>query len=298
MAEGLLAPVRLDAFEPQPGARQITLQLVMMRSLLVDELVEFNSMSVEQAMSKAALLKTLHLEWQDIVEIANLEMFDSAEVLYLQHNRIEVIRGLESMPRLQFLALHSNRIRKVEHLSHLSELEFLDLSDNLIEMFDVKELPESINILNLKGNPCADSRWHVDRLRHHLSQLAILDGVELPETLGAADLAQSGLSLVLEEGALPQETLQGLSAFSKREELQSGVAASIADQIAAYSLEADADFEGFGGKVEGAVSRSQARRRADNSQRPGSSQGAELAGSKRAVFEDVRIRQFHGEADD
>merc|ERR1711879_184755 len=115
---------------------------------------EFEAMDADAALEKARTLKQIRLEFLGIAEIENLDAFDEAEVLYMQHNRIPRIEGLESMLRLQFLALHGNQISVVENLRHLRELVFLDLSKNKIEDFDLRELPASIRILRMHGNPC------------------------------------------------------------------------------------------------------------------------------------------------
>ena len=63
---------------------------------------------------------------------------------------------MESLKNLMFLTLASNKIKQIEGLAHFKKLGFLDLSDNLITSFDIDELPQSLTILNLSGNPCTD----------------------------------------------------------------------------------------------------------------------------------------------
>ncbi|OLP96560.1 Ankyrin-3 [Symbiodinium microadriaticum] len=117
---------------------------------------------------KCPLFQRLHLQWQGFAEICGLEPFESAEVLYLQANRIERIENLECMPRLQFLALQCNRIAVVENLLCLPDLEFLDLSRNEIAKLDVKQLPKKINMLNFRGNACAEAPDYLPSLLAHL----------------------------------------------------------------------------------------------------------------------------------
>mmetsp|Transcript_57519 Transcript_57519/g.100724 ORF Transcript_57519/g.100724 Transcript_57519/m.100724 type:complete len:308 (+) Transcript_57519:76-999(+) len=245
--------------EPRPKAQKINLQLVMKSSSTKEELGDYDKLSFEEVLEKAQTLKTLHLEWQSIAEIANLEPFEATEVLYLQYNRIERIEGLDFMPKLQFLALQHNQIKVVENLLHLRELEFLDLSGNQITELNTSELPQSINILKLKDNPCAKRFDYQERLLARLPDLLYLDGKELQ----AAEQADGGLP-ALSGGCEEELTLtsgeRGLGAYYRREELQDGMRANTHDMIEAYSIEVLAD-EDFSGRVDSAVKRSDARRK-------------------------------------
>merc|ERR1719389_1244213 len=102
-------------------------------------------------------------------------MFESCEVLYLQFNRIERIEGLESLASLEFLALQNNCIKRVENLRHLRALEFLDLRNNQIADLEENELPQSINMLNPKGNPCTEVQGYPSKLLKRLPDLGVLD---------------------------------------------------------------------------------------------------------------------------
>jgi len=246
-----------DAFDPVPRPKAITLRQVMEHSLTKAELAEYNALSADDALERARTLKTLHLEWQQIGEIANLEPFESVEVLYIQFNQIERIEGLDCMPKLQFLALQGNRIAQVENLLCLKELEFLDLSKNLIQRLDERQLPETVNILNLRENPCTSAEGYRERLLSRLPELAYLDGEEL--------VAQAAEGTSGTEQAMPQEQQlaageQGLSAYWKKDELQSGIEATTAERIQAYSVEALADVEDLGRRAEEAADRSRQRR--------------------------------------
>lgn len=103
---------------------------------------------------KAMLKKrSLRLDWLDIGKIDNLDAFTHVEELYLQYNLIETIENLDTHHQLTFLALAGNRIRHVQNLKQLHNLKFLDLSMNYIEKVDVSELPQSLCVLRLAGNP-------------------------------------------------------------------------------------------------------------------------------------------------
>jgi len=249
--------------EPPQKPTKITLQLALGCSSVKADLGDYNKLSAEEVYEKAQCLKTLHLEWQNIVEIANLDPLESVEVLYLQYNRIEHIEGLDGMPKLQFLALQGNRIENIENLEHLSELEFLDLSCNRINSFAVAELPKSIAILNLKENPCATAPDHQERLQAHLPDLAYLDGIQLQEDDALAGVASSGPHALAGSSADVQldASDQGLSAYYRKDGLQLGMAANIEEQIQAYGCEALGDVDGFTEQTDAAVKRSEWRRK-------------------------------------
>lgn len=255
----------MEAAPPDPGARPkaVTLRLVMERSLTPEELVEYDKLSEDEALARAQALKTLHLEWQNIGEIGSLDLFDSAEVLYMQFNRIERIENLECLPRLQFLALQGNRISVVENLQQLCMLEFLDLSRNQIQRLDEQELPPSINMLNLRENPCTKAFDYSERVLRRLAGLLVFDGAQLQNPQGgSAASAPGGAAKGLEEAADHAQfsSSQGLSAFHDRRAMQAESAASIATKIQAYTAEVLADVEGFAEHLEGALDRSRARR--------------------------------------
>jgi len=247
-------------FDPAPRPKQITLKLVMQNSLPKEEADAYDQLSMEEVLARAQSLTTLHLEWQTIGEIANLECFDAAEVVYLQYNRIPRIEGLEGMPRLQFLALQHNRIRVIENLLCLTALEFLDLSKNKIATLDVAELPTSICILNLKENPCTDDSGYLTRLLARLPDLGHLDGVDVGNQANV-DLSSTATCVNAASELTVSAGEKGLSAYYKRGALQSDAESGIADQIAAYATESLADVDGLSERRDVAVGRSVARQK-------------------------------------
>eukprot|EP00931_Biecheleriopsis_adriatica_P006901 TRINITY_DN108244_c0_g1_i1.p1 TRINITY_DN108244_c0_g1~~TRINITY_DN108244_c0_g1_i1.p1 ORF type:complete len:294 (-),score=58.80 TRINITY_DN108244_c0_g1_i1:180-1031(-) len=247
-----------DFWEASGQLKQITLRLVMEKSLTQAELREYDNLPEEGALERAQALKTIHLEWLGIGEIAGLEPFESAEVLYLQANLIERIDGLDCLPRLQFLALQSNRITNVENLLCLTELEFLDLSKNRIAELDVKQLPQKINMLNFRENPCTKAADYQSRLQAHLPDLYTLDGVDIGEEVAAQSTAPTPATDV---DAVLSATEQGLGAYWKRNDLHAGLTADMQDSIQAYSMESLADAD-LSRRVEEATARSRARRSA------------------------------------
>ncbi|KAL1778654.1 leucine-rich repeat-containing protein 46 [Sigmodon hispidus] len=105
-------------------------------------------------------LETVRLDREGITSIRNLEGLRNIHSLYLQSNKIQRIENLSCISSLRFLSLAGNQIRKVENLLDLQFLQFLDLSENLIEMLNLDELPQSLLILNLCGNPCTNQNGY------------------------------------------------------------------------------------------------------------------------------------------
>ncbi|XP_038941533.1 leucine-rich repeat-containing protein 46 isoform X2 [Rattus norvegicus] len=101
-------------------------------------------------------LETVRLDGEGITCIGNLERLRNIHSLYLQSNKIQRIENLACITSLRFLSLAGNQIRHVENLLDLQYLQFLDLSENLIETLKLDELPQSLLILNLCGNPCTN----------------------------------------------------------------------------------------------------------------------------------------------
>lgn len=256
----------MEGFDPEPRAKPITLRLIMENSLTKEELVAYNALDTEEAMASASKLKTMHLEWQNIAEISGLEMFELVDVLYLQHNRIGRIEGLECMPKLQFLALQSNRITVIQNLESLKELEFLDLSKNQIDDLDEDQIPATVNMLNLSGNPCTLIPDYQVRLHARLPDLFRLDGKNLEEL--PSDIAAAGVAAAVAaaESVDLLATEKGLGRFQRKGEMRSNANASIREQIEAYSVEALAEMDGVedatarSKRVEDATARSKARR--------------------------------------
>merc|ERR1711971_54187 len=139
-----------------------------------------------------------------------------------------------------------------ENLKHLQQLEVLDLSSNLIDTLDVEELPTSINCLNLRGNPCAEKPGYKERLLAHLADLAYLDGqvldtvelsrgdLQLMDSVRAVASTSSSSATLGSAAEAGEVTLsggeQGLGAYYRRDELQTGFAASIQGKLQAYNI--------------------------------------------------------------
>lgn len=77
----------------------------------------------------------------------------------------------------RFLALAGNRIRKIQNLKVLKQLKFLDLSFNCIENCDADQLPLSLFVLSLKGNPCTSDEGYRNNVTQTLPNLKELDEI-------------------------------------------------------------------------------------------------------------------------
>eukprot|EP00746_Dinoflagellata_sp_MGD_P009380 gnl/MRDRNA2_/MRDRNA2_119053_c0_seq1.p1 gnl/MRDRNA2_/MRDRNA2_119053_c0~~gnl/MRDRNA2_/MRDRNA2_119053_c0_seq1.p1 ORF type:complete len:321 (+),score=71.24 gnl/MRDRNA2_/MRDRNA2_119053_c0_seq1:59-964(+) len=239
-------------------SRKIGMQMVLENSILPEGLGDYSKLTVDGLMEKAAQLTTLHLEWMRIDEISNLEAFTGAQTMYLQYNRIEIIGGLHDLVGLQFLALQHNRIKKIENLKHLAQLQFLDLSFNKIQDLDEKEIPLSVGLLSLKGNPCTRESNYKERVVACLPDLEMLDGIELniPEIEDG-----DALPLELHDVNVTRPASSSGNAYSRKGDMHESASASISEQIERYSREVLADVHGFESTVEGIVARSVERRK-------------------------------------
>mmetsp|Transcript_17093 Transcript_17093/g.44188 ORF Transcript_17093/g.44188 Transcript_17093/m.44188 type:complete len:283 (-) Transcript_17093:84-932(-) len=123
-------------------------------------------------------LKRLRLDRQNIQELDGLDCCERATHLYLQHNIIEAIDdSFLFMRGLRFLSLDHNRITHVANLRALKELQYLGLAHNLIEEVDTGEIPQSVQFLDLYGNPCSLSPAFRLTIIENLPALLELDQV-------------------------------------------------------------------------------------------------------------------------
>ena len=153
-------------------SKEITLRLVTDHNI-----PNKSSMSSDDIVSALGRLSHIRLDRLGITKIDNLESLGPVTNLYLQQNHIEQIENLEALGNLRFLTLAGNKIKKIENLKHFKKLKFLDLSSNFIENVSTDELPHSLLILSLKGNPCAEKEDYRNTIAQKLTNLKELDGV-------------------------------------------------------------------------------------------------------------------------
>ncbi|XP_062588425.1 SH3 domain-binding protein 5-like [Saccostrea cucullata] len=155
---------------------RLSLHLIVKRHLPP----EVKDSSHEKILEALQKITHLRLDRENISDIDGLELLsDKVTNIYLQHNQIRRIENLECLRNLKFLTLSGNQIQCVENLRHLEKLYFLDLSFNQVKDFDIDEFPQSLIILNLKGNPCTTHPDHRGRIIQDLPKLKQLDEVEI-----------------------------------------------------------------------------------------------------------------------
>ena len=109
----------------------------------------------EEEESKMLLEATIFmLNGKRISKIANLEIYENLQELYLSNNYITEICGLEHLISLQVLNLKGNYIKEIKNIKHLNKLEILDISYNEIDKFAIEELPcDNLYYVYLFDNP-------------------------------------------------------------------------------------------------------------------------------------------------
>lgn len=134
----------------------------------------YEDLTYEEKLERLMDLETLHLEWAQITRIDNLELFSRIKTLHLQHNQIQAIENLEFLTDLEYLSLAGNLITRVCGLRTLSKLLCLNLADNQIGRFDLREIPEQVALLSVKGNPGSTS----DLTRQILIKFEMLEDLD------------------------------------------------------------------------------------------------------------------------
>ncbi|XP_069607821.1 leucine-rich repeat-containing protein 46 [Ranitomeya imitator] len=121
-------------------------------------------------------LRTVRLDREGITTLKNLEVVKEVHSLYLQENLIKKIENIDVLKNLCFLSLSWNKVEEIQNIQSLTNLQFLDISHNLIRKLDARELPQSLVILNLTGNPCTKAKNYRQKVLGALPVLQQLDG--------------------------------------------------------------------------------------------------------------------------
>jgi len=119
------------------------------------------------------------LEWQDIVQIDNLELFSNLRSLHLQYNLIQKLENLEFLTKLEYLSLEGNLIPKIENLKTLKNLLYLNLANNKIQSLDLSQIPAEISLLKLGGNPCTENEDYRAEVIQYFEFIDELDGISV-----------------------------------------------------------------------------------------------------------------------
>lgn len=108
---------------------------------------------------------SLRLSFRNIIEVSNLNNFDSLLTLRLDNNIIDKIANLGHLKQLTWLDLSFNNIREIEGLDELHNLLDLSLYDNQIEEISGRlDGCPNLNILSLGRNNIKDLK-QIDYLR-------------------------------------------------------------------------------------------------------------------------------------
>ncbi|XP_034099830.1 dynein regulatory complex subunit 3 [Drosophila albomicans] len=162
---------------PEPGI----INLQMIKSAYLEEGQRGETRRLHQLQPVVLeRIKTLRLEFKNILRIDHLWVLPNLTKLCLNCNKIEVIEhigmltalkelnlsfnyitkieNLETLVNLEVLSLFSNHIKKIENLETLDKLVILSIGNNMIDKFDGIErlrFVSSLKVLNLEGNPIA-----------------------------------------------------------------------------------------------------------------------------------------------
>ena len=137
-------------------------EIVLNNKIILDAVKMYNKLSSQYAKeqkeeeeSKMLLEATIFmLNGKRISKIANLEIYENLQELYLINNYITEICGLEHLISLQVLNLKGNYIKEIKNIKHLNKLEILDISYNEIDKFAIEELPcDNLYYVYLFDNP-------------------------------------------------------------------------------------------------------------------------------------------------
>jgi len=107
---------------------------------------------------------SLRLSWKNIIEVSNLNNFDSLTTLRLDNNIIDKIANLNHLRQLTWLDLSFNNIREIEGLDQLHNLLDLSLYHNQIEEIKGLDSCPKLNILSLGHNGIKELK-QIDYLR-------------------------------------------------------------------------------------------------------------------------------------
>merc|ERR1719473_2613262 len=119
---------------------------------------------------------SLLLSFLNIIEVSNLNNFDSLTTLRLDNNIIETMENLWHLKTLTWLDLSFNNISKIEGLDDLVNLTDLSLYNNHIEHITGLSNCKKLNIISLGRNNISDLK-EIEKL-HEFKQLrcVCLDG--------------------------------------------------------------------------------------------------------------------------
>eukprot|EP00128_Syssomonas_multiformis_P005692 Colp12_sorted_trinity150504_noHs@16626 len=100
-------------------------------------------------------IKSLRLDFKNILKIDNLWGFQNLTKLQLDNNVIEKIENLDSLVNLEWLDLSFNNIEVIEGLDKLTKLTDLTLFNNRITTLQNMDALTQLNVLSIGNNQLA-----------------------------------------------------------------------------------------------------------------------------------------------
>lgn len=171
---------------------------------------EIHNQKTDDLVEKIIHLTHVRLDRAELTTVPRIDFLPRLTNLYLHHNNITLMKNLECLPHLRFLSLAFNKISNIEGIQKLHELGFLDLSKNCIEHLDVTELPQSIVIVNLFGNPCTNNHGYRQSIESYLENVKSLDNVPFQTNESSSDGEEDN-----DEDEINQTGNVGTSAINK-----------------------------------------------------------------------------------
>lgn len=102
-------------------------------------------------------LQILELRGNKLKDLKGLVRLDSLKELYVAENNLESLNGIEDTPCLKKIHARKNKIVSFAAFPDLKGLIYLNLRENLVtKIDDVAKVCESVQILNLLGNPLSE----------------------------------------------------------------------------------------------------------------------------------------------
>ena len=246
--EDELVEVEEDALEHGLDTRgeqqEGTVEVELSEDYLVHILVKQNIENVD-----VGNISHLNLDRQNIRSIPTsvLEGFSSVTNIYLQHNCLETLDFCKQLKSLRFLCVSNNKLKEVRGLEGLQALRVLDLSFNFLHAVDVSALPESLQFLMVKGNPCSQEEGEgegegegekietlVEELRA-LPNLIEVDGKRLKSSLLQSDTKVFSFS----ERRRQRKTNEGDHVKRMEEEIEEQIERDIAIEKAKLQMRDD-----------------------------------------------------------
>merc|ERR1711976_1095585 len=120
----------------------------------------------------------LQLDNNIIEKIEGLDMLTNLVWLDLSFNNIEVIEGLDQLTKLEDLTLYNNRIQRIENMDRLMELHVFSIGNNDLKQLDnITYLRrfKHLQTLNLSGNPICEQEEYKRFVIAYLPKLEYLD---------------------------------------------------------------------------------------------------------------------------